>query len=142
MFIMMTQPAAVGVQGISIAERAYQKRGLRLERKATGRRRSVSASTPIIQHPDVKRMLIDDARLPPKAAVLWPPPLPPATRVTCITIRIADAPAEPGFYESLVPLVVRATAPRCFQWEAAQRKRTKRHRQLSLVIILIVKTPT
>lgn len=61
MFIMMNAARyAVGVQGIAIAERAYQKavayaRDRVQSRPVDG---SMNASAPIIHHPDVKRMLM------------------------------------------------------------------------------------
>ncbi|MBH2018873.1 MAG: acyl-CoA dehydrogenase, partial [Burkholderiales bacterium] len=61
MFIMMNAARyAVGVQGIAIAERAYQKavtfaRDRVQSRPVDG---SIKASAPIIHHPDVKRMLM------------------------------------------------------------------------------------
>ena len=61
MFIMMNAARfAVGVQGIAIAERAYQKavqyaRDRVQSRPVDG---SMSTAAPIIHHPDVKRMLL------------------------------------------------------------------------------------
>jgi hypothetical protein len=61
MFIMMNAARfAVGVQGIAIAERAYQKavqyaRDRVQSRPVDG---SLNAAAPIIHHPDVKRMLM------------------------------------------------------------------------------------
>jgi len=61
MFIMMNAARyAVGIQGISIAERAYQKavqyaRDRVQSRPVDG---SVAGSAPIIHHPDVRRMLM------------------------------------------------------------------------------------
>jgi len=61
MFIMMNAARyAVGVQGIAISERAYQKavqyaRDRVQSRPVDG---SMNASAPIIHHPDVKRMLM------------------------------------------------------------------------------------
>jgi 3-(methylthio)propanoyl-CoA dehydrogenase len=61
MFIMMNAARyAVGVQGIAIAERAYQKavayaRDRVQSRPVDG---SMSKSAPIIHHPDIKRMLM------------------------------------------------------------------------------------
>ncbi len=61
MFIMMNAARyAVGVQGIAIAERAYQKatqfaRDRVQSRPVDG---SAKAATPIIHHPDVRRMLM------------------------------------------------------------------------------------
>jgi alkylation response protein AidB-like acyl-CoA dehydrogenase len=61
MFIMMNAARfAVGVQGIAIAERAYQKAVLFAKDRVQSRPvdGSISASAPIIHHPDVKRMLM------------------------------------------------------------------------------------
>src|SRR5258705_4337901 len=61
MFIMMNSARyAVGIQGIAIAERAYQQavayaRDRVQSRPVDG---SINASAPIIHHPDVKRMLM------------------------------------------------------------------------------------
>ena len=61
MFIMMNAARyAVGVQGIAVAERAYQK-AVQFARERVQSRPvdgSIAASAPIIHHPDVKRMLM------------------------------------------------------------------------------------
>ncbi len=61
MFIMMNAARfGVGVQGIAIAERAYQKAVQYAKDRVQSRPvdGSISASAPIIHHPDVKRMLM------------------------------------------------------------------------------------
>lgn len=61
MFIMMNAARyAVGVQGIAIAERAYQKAVAFARERVQSRPvdGSIQASAPIIHHPDVKRMLM------------------------------------------------------------------------------------
>ncbi|MBU0589945.1 MAG: acyl-CoA dehydrogenase [Gammaproteobacteria bacterium] len=61
MFIMMNAARfAVGVQGIAIAERAYQKAVAYAKDRVQSRPvdGSIKASAPIIHHPDVKRMLM------------------------------------------------------------------------------------
>ncbi|RZA12051.1 MAG: acyl-CoA dehydrogenase, partial [Lysobacteraceae bacterium] len=61
MFIMMNAARyAVGVQGIAIAERAYQKAVTYAKDRVQSRPvdGSLSAAAPIIHHPDVKRMLM------------------------------------------------------------------------------------
>ncbi|MDB5743091.1 MAG: acyl-CoA dehydrogenase domain protein [Polaromonas sp.] len=61
MFIMMNSARyAVGMQGIAIAERAYQKAVAFAKDRVQSRPvdGSVKASAPIIHHPDVKRMLM------------------------------------------------------------------------------------
>ncbi len=61
MFIMMNAARyAVGVQGIAIAERAYQKAAAYAKERVQSRPvdGSINASAPIIHHPDVKRMLM------------------------------------------------------------------------------------
>jgi 3-(methylthio)propanoyl-CoA dehydrogenase len=61
MFIMMNAARyAVGVQGIAIAERAYQKAVQYAKDRVQSRPvdGSLTASAPIIHHPDVKRMLM------------------------------------------------------------------------------------
>ncbi len=61
MFIMMNAARyAVGVQGIAIAERAYQKAVQYAKDRVQSRPvdGSIAASAPIIAHPDVKRMLM------------------------------------------------------------------------------------
>ncbi len=61
MFIMMNAARyAVGVQGIAIAERAYQKAVQYAKDRVQSRPvdGSIQASAPIIHHPDVKRMLM------------------------------------------------------------------------------------
>jgi 3-(methylthio)propanoyl-CoA dehydrogenase len=61
MFIMMNAARyAVGVQGIAIAERAYQKAAQFARDRVQSRPvdGSINASAPIIHHPDVRRMLM------------------------------------------------------------------------------------
>ena len=61
MFVMMNAARyAVGVQGIAIAERAYQKAVVYAKDRVQSRPvdGSMSAAAPIIHHPDVKRMLM------------------------------------------------------------------------------------
>jgi 3-(methylthio)propanoyl-CoA dehydrogenase len=61
MFIMMNAARyAVGVQGIAIAERAYQHAVAYAKDRVQSRPvdGSINASAPIIHHPDVKRMLM------------------------------------------------------------------------------------
>ncbi|MEN9844468.1 MAG: Acryloyl-CoA reductase, partial [Pseudomonadota bacterium] len=61
MFIMMNAARyAVGVQGIAIAERAYQKAVQYAKDRVQSRpvNGSMTTSAPIIHHPDVKRMLM------------------------------------------------------------------------------------
>jgi 3-(methylthio)propanoyl-CoA dehydrogenase len=61
MFIMMNAARyAVGVQGIAIAERAYQQAVAYAKDRVQSRPvdGSIQASAPIIHHPDVKRMLM------------------------------------------------------------------------------------
>jgi len=61
MFIMMNSARyAVGMQGIAIAERAYQKAVTFAKDRVQSRPvdGSMNASAPIIHHPDVKRMLM------------------------------------------------------------------------------------
>jgi alkylation response protein AidB-like acyl-CoA dehydrogenase len=61
MFIMMNSARyAVGVQGIAIAERAYQHAVAYAKERVQSRPvdGSINASAPIIHHPDVKRMLM------------------------------------------------------------------------------------
>ncbi len=61
MFIMMNAARyAVGVQGIAIAERAYQKAVAYAKERIQSRPvdGSINKSAPIIHHPDVKRMLM------------------------------------------------------------------------------------
>ena len=61
MFIMMNAARfAVGVQGIAVAERAYQHALAYAQDRVQGRPvdGSTPAAAPIIHHPDVKRMLL------------------------------------------------------------------------------------
>ncbi len=61
MFIMMNAARyAVGMQGIAVAERAYQKAAAFARERVQSRPvdGSVAGSAPIIHHPDVKRMLM------------------------------------------------------------------------------------
>jgi alkylation response protein AidB-like acyl-CoA dehydrogenase len=62
MFIMMNAARyAVGVQGIAIAERAYQQAVAYAKERVQSRPvdGSINASAPIIHHPDVRRMLMN-----------------------------------------------------------------------------------
>ena len=107
MFIMMNAARyAVGVQGIAIAERAYQKaaqfsRDRVQSRPVDG---SMNASAPIIHHPDVRRMLmtmrayIEGCRaMAAVAAAAYDA----AHHHTDADVRKQNA----AFYEYLVPLV-------------------------------------
>ena len=61
MFIMMNAARyAVGVQGIAVAERAYQKAAAYAKDRVQSRPvdGSIKGSAPIIHHPDVRRMLM------------------------------------------------------------------------------------
>ncbi|MGZ5235894.1 MAG: acyl-CoA dehydrogenase [Caldimonas sp.] len=61
MFIMMNAARyAVGMQGIAVAERAYQKAAAFAKERVQSRPvdGSINASAPIIHHPDVRRMLM------------------------------------------------------------------------------------
>lgn len=61
MFIMMNAARyAVGVQGIAVAETAYQKAAAFAKERVQSRPvdGSVAASAPIVHHPDVRRMLM------------------------------------------------------------------------------------
>lgn len=61
MFIMMNSARySVGMQGIAVAERAYQKAVAYAKDRVQSRPvdGSINASAPIIHHPDVKRMLM------------------------------------------------------------------------------------
>jgi alkylation response protein AidB-like acyl-CoA dehydrogenase len=85
MFIMMNAARfGVGVQGIALAERAYQKavqyaRDRVQSRPVDG---SVRGPAPIIHHPDIRRMLMT-MRAHTEAAARWrwwvPPPMTPRT---------------------------------------------------------------
>ena len=58
MFTMMNSARqAVGLQGLSISERAYQQ-GVAYARERTQGRRPDGSAKPIIEYPDVKRMLL------------------------------------------------------------------------------------
>jgi alkylation response protein AidB-like acyl-CoA dehydrogenase len=66
MFIMMNAARyAVGMQGIAVAERAYQKAAAFAKERVQSRPvdGSVAGSATIIHHPDVRRHADDDARL-------------------------------------------------------------------------------
>jgi len=60
MFTMMNNARlAVGVQGVAVAERAYQQALLYAQERKQGRAVGAAAASPIIEHPDVKRMLME-----------------------------------------------------------------------------------
>jgi alkylation response protein AidB-like acyl-CoA dehydrogenase len=59
MFVMMNSARlSVGVQGIGLAERAYQQALEWARTRVQGRPMGASATATIIQHPDVRRMLL------------------------------------------------------------------------------------
>ena len=107
MFIMMNAARyAVGVQGIAIAERAYQKAAQFARDRVQSRPvdGSMNASAPIIHHPDVRRMLmtmrayIEGCRaMAAVAAAAYDA----AHHHTDADVRKQNA----AFYEYLVPLV-------------------------------------
>ena len=108
MFIMMNAARyAVGVQGIAVAERAYQKAVAYARERVQSR--PVDGSLPgaaaIIHHPDVQAHADDDARASPKAAARWRwcRPRPTTPRMRTLTPRRASA-TRP-FYEFMVPLI-------------------------------------
>jgi alkylation response protein AidB-like acyl-CoA dehydrogenase len=80
MFVMMNAARfGVGVQGVALAERAYQK-AVQYARDRV-QSRPVDGSLPgrraIIHHPDVRRMLMTmraDTEALPRAGAAWPPP--------------------------------------------------------------------
>ena len=109
MFIMMNAARyAVGVQGIAIAERAYQQAVAYAKERvqsAAGRRLAARQPAPIIHHPDVKRMLMTMRALHrrlPRDGHQWPRP-PTTRRTRTRTPRCASS--NQAFYEFLVPLV-------------------------------------
>ncbi|KAF0230381.1 MAG: acyl-CoA dehydrogenase domain-containing [Beijerinckiaceae bacterium] len=60
MFTMMNNARlAVGVQGVAVAERAYQQALAYAQDRKQGRAVGAPAASPIIEHPDVKRMLLE-----------------------------------------------------------------------------------
>ena len=107
MFIMMNAARyAVGVQGIAIAERAYQKAAQFARDRVQSRPvdGSMSTSAPIIHHPDVRRMLMtmraytEGCRAMAAAAAAA---YDAAHHHTDADVRKQNA----AFYEYLVPLV-------------------------------------
>ncbi|CAN1491362.1 CaiA Acyl-CoA dehydrogenases [Rhabdaerophilaceae bacterium] len=60
MFTMMNNARLnVGVQGVAVADRAYQQALAYAQDRKQGRAVGASAASPIIAHPDVKRMLLE-----------------------------------------------------------------------------------
>jgi acyl-CoA dehydrogenase len=60
MFTMMNNARlAVGTQGVAVAERAYQQALAFAGERKQGRAVGAPAASPIIEHPDVKRMLLE-----------------------------------------------------------------------------------
>ena len=60
MFTMMNNARlAVGVQGVAVAERAYQQALWYAQERKQGRAVGAPSASPIIEHPDVKRMLME-----------------------------------------------------------------------------------
>ena len=63
MFTMMNNARLpVGLQGLALAERAYQQALAYARERVQGRRRNGGAEAParIVEHPDVRRMLVHD----------------------------------------------------------------------------------
>ena len=108
MFIMMNAARyAVGVQGIAVAERAYQKAVAYARERVQSRPvdGSLPAQPPIIHHPDVKPHADDDARLHrrlPRAGV-WCRPRPTTRRTTHPDAEVRKQ--NQAFYEFMVPLI-------------------------------------
>src|SRR6185295_7750435 len=107
MFIMMNAARyAVGIQGIAIAERAYQKAAAFAKERVQSRPvdGSLPGSGPIIHHPDVRRMLMTMRAYTEGARAL--------ALVAAATSDAAHHHPDPetrkqneAFYEFMVPLV-------------------------------------
>jgi alkylation response protein AidB-like acyl-CoA dehydrogenase len=60
MFTMMNNARlGVGVQGVAVADRAYQQALAYAQERKQGKAVGAGATSPIVEHPDVKRMLIE-----------------------------------------------------------------------------------
>jgi acyl-CoA dehydrogenase len=60
MFTMMNNARlGVGVQGVAVADRAYQQALAYAQDRKQGKAMGAAATSPIVEHPDVKRMLIE-----------------------------------------------------------------------------------
>jgi alkylation response protein AidB-like acyl-CoA dehydrogenase len=107
MFIMMNAARyAVGVQGIAVAERAYQKAVAYAKERVQSRPvdGSINKSAPIIHHPDVKRMLMTMRSLVEGCRAMA------ITAASAYDAAHAHPDAEvrkqnQAFYEFMVPLV-------------------------------------
>ena len=107
MFIMMNAARyAVGVQGIAVAERAYQKAVEYAKERVQSRPvdGSINKSAPIIHHPDVKRMLMTMRALVEGCRAMA------ITAASAYDAAHAHPDAEvrkqnQAFYEFMVPLV-------------------------------------
>ncbi|MBX3623164.1 MAG: acyl-CoA dehydrogenase [Rhizobacter sp.] len=107
MFIMMNAARyAVGVQGIAVAERAYQKAVAYAKERVQSRPvdGSINKSAPIIHHPDVKRMLMTMRALTEGCRAMA------ITAAAAYDAAHAHPDAEvrklnQAFYEFMVPLV-------------------------------------
>ncbi len=107
MFIMMNAARyAVGVQGIAIAERAYQKAAAFAKERVQSRPvdGSLPGSGPIIHHPDVRRMLMTMRALTEGCRAMA------LTAAAAYDAAHAHSDAEvrrqnQAFYEFMVPLV-------------------------------------
>jgi len=107
MFVMMNAARyAVGVQGIAIAERAYQKAAAFAKERVQSRPvdGSLPGSGPIIHHPDVRRMLMTMRALTESCRAM--------ALTAAAAYDAAHAHADPqvrkdnaAFYEFMVPLV-------------------------------------
>ena len=107
MFIMMNAARyAVGIQGIAVAERAYQKAVQYAKDRVQSRPvdGSIAGSAPIIHHPDVKRMLMTMRALTEGCRAMA------ITAAAAYDAAHAHPAAEvrkqnQAFYEFMVPLV-------------------------------------
>ena len=107
MFIMMNAARyAVGIQGIAVAERAYQKAVQYAKDRVQSRPvdGSIAGSAPIIHHPDVKRMLMTMRALTEGCRAMA------ITAAAAYDAAHAHPDAEvrkqnQAFYEFMVPLV-------------------------------------
>jgi alkylation response protein AidB-like acyl-CoA dehydrogenase len=106
MFIMMNAARfAVGMQGVAIAERAYQKAVAYARERVQSRAvEGSSGPVPIIQHPDVRRMLMTMRALTEATRALGY-----VAAAACDTMHASTDPTvvaqNKAFYEFLVPLV-------------------------------------
>ncbi|WP_432807370.1 acyl-CoA dehydrogenase [Rhodoligotrophos ferricapiens] len=101
MFTMMNSARLhVGMQGVAIGERAYQQALAYAQERRQGRRPGQKEMVPIIEHPDVKRMLLDmRAKVQASRAICF------ATANAFDMARYTESPEDRARYDAIGQLL-------------------------------------